>query len=248
MHTHWVNIFYGANDDTVVIFIADNLHFVFLPSQHRLFNQNFVDWGCVQCFADNSFKFDFVIGNTTACSAHCKRWAHNCRELNIVKRIEGVLKRVASHRAGTFQTQFIHTITKFLAVFGTINHIGFCSDHLYTQFLKYASFPECKGGVESRLPPHGREEGVWAFFFQYFCNCFRRDGFNIGCIRHVRIGHDGGRIGIHKNDPVSFLAEGFAGLCTGIIKFTGLPNNDGACTNYTNGFKVGSFRHGMSVS
>ncbi len=40
-------------------------------------------------------------------------------------------------------------------------------------------------------------------------------------------GHDGGRIAVDQNDFITFRAQGFTGLRAGIIKFAGLPNNDG---------------------
>ena len=66
---------------------------------------------------------------------------------------------------------------------------------------------------------------------------------DIGGIRHVRIGHDRRRIGIHQDDPVAFLAQGLACLRAGIVELTGLADDDRAGADDQYAFYVGSFRH-----
>ena len=42
------------------------------------------------------------------------------------------------------------------------------------------------------------------------------------------VGHDGGGVGIDQHGFDAFLAEGFAGLGAGVVKFGGLADDDGA--------------------
>ena len=42
------------------------------------------------------------------------------------------------------------------------------------------------------------------------------------------VGHDGGGVGIDQHGFDAFLAEGFAGLGAGVVKFGGLTDDDGA--------------------
>ena len=57
------------------------------------------------------------------------------------------------------------------------------------------------------------------------------------------IGHDGGRVAVDEDDPVTLLAEGFAGLDAGVVEFTGLADDDGAGADNEDGLDVGPTRH-----
>ena len=50
--------------------------------------------------------------------------------------------------------------------------------------------------------------------------------FDVGDVRHLRIGHDGSRIGIDKHDLIAEIAQCFACLGSGIVEFAGLPDDD----------------------
>jgi hypothetical protein len=76
-----------------------------------------------------------------------------------------------------------------------------------------------------------------------FLHAFRRDGFDVGAVGKLRVGHDGGRIGVHEHDAVSFLLEGFAGLRAGVIELARLANDDRAGADDEDGVNVGAFGH-----
>jgi hypothetical protein len=50
----------------------------------------------------------------------------------------------------------------------------------------------------------------------------------VGAIGELRIGHDRGRIRVHEDDLVAFLAQRLAGLHAGIIELAALPDHDRA--------------------
>ena len=51
---------------------------------------------------------------------------------------------------------------------------------------------------------------------------------DVGVVRHAGVRHDGGGVGIHQNDVVTFGAEGLAGLGAGVVELAGLADDDGA--------------------
>ena len=61
-----------------------------------------------------------------------------------------------------------------------------------------------------------------------FFDGFGRDGFDVGAVGELRVGHDGGRVGVDEDDAVAFFAEGFAGLGAGVVEFARLADDDGA--------------------
>ena len=69
MNTHRIEIFDRTDDHNVVLKIAHDLQFEFLPSDNRLFDENRMDRTQVKTALDNAFKFLAVEGNTAASSA-----------------------------------------------------------------------------------------------------------------------------------------------------------------------------------
>ena len=69
------------------------------------------------------------------------------------------------------------------------------------------------------------------------------DRLDVGGIGHLRVGHDGGRIGVHQNDPVALLAQRLAGLCAGIVELAGLTDDDRAGADDQDAFDVSTLWH-----
>ncbi len=78
------------------------------------------------------------------------------------------------------------------------------------------------------MPPQGGEQGVGALALDHLAHHLRGDGFDIGAVRHFRVGHDGGRVGVDQDHLIAFFPQGFAGLGAGIIKLAGLTYDNGA--------------------
>ena len=66
---------------------------------------------------------------------------------------------------------------------------------------------------------------------------------NVSPVGQIRIGHDGGRIGIDQHHFVAVGAERLAGLRAGVVEFAGLPDDDGAGADDQDAVKVVAARH-----
>ncbi len=87
---------------------------------------------------------------------------------------------------------------------------------------------EFRRKIQPRLPAKVGQEGIGLLGGDNFRNNLGVERFDIGRIRHTGIRHDGRRIGIHQDDFIPQGAQCLAGLRTGVVKLTGLSNNDGA--------------------
>ena len=79
-------------------------------------------------------------------------------------------------------------------------------------------------------------------------NCAPFDWFNVCGISHGRIGHNRGWVGIDQDDSKALFTKCFTGLSAGVVKLTGLANNNWASTKYEDAFYVSSFWHVVSAS
>jgi len=62
-------------------------------------------------------------------------------------------------------------------------------------------------------------------------------------VGHSGIRHDGSRIAVDKNRLDPIFAQRPEGLGTGVVKFTGLADNDGAGAYNQDAVKIFSFGH-----
>src|SRR5690606_32184429 len=92
----------------------------------------------------------------------------------------------------------------------------------------------------------GGQERIWPLHFNDFLYGFPGDGLDISDIGSFRISHDGSRIAVDQNGTVAFGFQGFARLCTRIIKFAGLTNNDRTSADNQYAFYVGTLGHDIS--
>ena len=76
-----------------------------------------------------------------------------------------------------------------------------------------------------------------------FFHGFGRDWLDVGAIGELRVGHDGGRVGVHENDAVALFLEGFAGLRAGIVELARLADEDRSGADDEDGVDVGSSGH-----
>ncbi len=121
------------------------------------------------------------------------------------------------------------------------------ANELDTEFVQDAALVEGKGRIEGRLSAKGGQNGVGAFLFHYGRQRLGLNRLDIGGIRHGRISHDGGRIGIDKNDGVAFFFEGFDSLGPRIVKFAALAYHDGAGADDKDLVQVSAFWHEHSL-
>jgi hypothetical protein len=109
-----------------------------------------------------------------------------------------------------------------------------------------SSAPDLKGhrGVERGLAAEGGQQRVGLLADDDFLDDFRRDRLDVGAVGELRVGHDGGRVGVDQDDLVAFLLEGLAGLDAGVVEFAALADDDGAGADDEDFADRGVFGHG----
>ena len=103
-------------------------------------------------------------------------------------------------------------------------------------FGEGAGLVKSHGGIQGGLASEGWEEGVRLFLGENLFHDFRGDGFDIGAVGKLGIGHNRGRIAVYEDDLIALFAEGFACLNARVVEFAGLANDDGAGADDQDGF------------
>jgi len=259
---HRIEILDAADDDTVVGAVAHDFHLVFLPAEERFLNEDFGDGGQIHAAPGNLLELVAVVGDAAAGAAEREGGADDERKTaNLFRHGAGFIH--VMRRAGNrdIQANGEHQLFEGFAVFAFVDGLGLGADHFHAILFENAGAVQGHGKIERGLAAERGEQdelgaGVRTFTDESlhlghfadddFLNRFGRDGFDVGAVGELGIGHDGGRVGVHEDDAVAFFPEGFAGLRAGVIKFARLTNDDGAGADDEDGMDVSSFRHGKS--
>ncbi len=155
----------------------------------------------------------------------------------------GVLRIVDERRSRNFQANFAAGVLKPQPVFRNFDGAQRRANHFNFVLFKDAAFGELDGEIQSSLTAYGREQSVGLFFDDDGFEILLGEWLDVGAVGHLRVGHDRRRIRIDQNCFVAFVAQRFASLHTGIIKFASLANNDWPRPNDQNLLDVFALRH-----
>ena len=143
----------------------------------------------------------------------------------------------------TFEADFFHRLVETLTVFGFVDGVGVSTDHFHAEFFQHTGLFQTQCTVQRGLTAHGWQQRIRTLFFNDFGNRVHGDGFDVSGIGHRRVGHDGGRVGVHQNNAVTLFPQGFTGLSAGVIELTGLTDHDRTGADDQNTFNVSTFWH-----
>jgi hypothetical protein len=119
-----------------------------------------------------------------------------------------------------------------------------CADQLHAILLQDPVLGHGHRRVQACLATKGRKKGARAFLFNDAGHGLGFDGFDVGPVGQVRIGHDRRRVGVDQNDLVALFLEGFQSLGPGIVELAGLSDDDGARTDEHYLLEICSLGHG----
>ena len=161
----------------------------------------------------------------------------------LITQSQSILRIVDERRCRDFQPDFAACILEPQPVFGDFNGTQRRANHLDFVLFENATLRKFNGKIQSGLPSHGGQKRVGFFPRKNFFQVFLGEWLDVSSMSQLRIGHDRRRIRINQNDFVALRAQRFAGLSAGIIKFAGLPDDDGARANDQNFLDVSAFWH-----
>ena len=245
---HRVDVFDRADDDAIVLFVAHHLHLEFLPAEDALLDQHLVGRRSVHAALDDLDEFASCVGDAAAGAAEREARADDRGQADVVERGKPLRQRLHLMRARRLEADPGHRLAEQLAVLGLVDRLGAGADHLDVIAIEHAHLAQGKSAIERRLPAHGRQQREAArdriaLLGDDLGDDLGGDRLDIGPVRHVRIGHDGGGIGIDEDDSIAFRAQRLAGLRPRIIELARLADDDRAGADDEDGGNIGPFGH-----
>ena len=68
-----IEVLDGADDDAVVVLVANDFHLEFFPADHRFFDEHFGSRRCIEAALDDLFELLAVVGDAAARATHGER-------------------------------------------------------------------------------------------------------------------------------------------------------------------------------
>ena len=135
VYAYGIDVLDKAYGDHVVVLVADNFEFQFLPAQNGFFYKNLVDQAGLQAARAYGTKFISVVYKSAAGAAHCISRTKNNRITELLSDRKRVVNRISDLAARHLNTEFIHRFLEFNAVLATLNSIDLNTDDLNAIFI-----------------------------------------------------------------------------------------------------------------
>ena len=155
MHTHGIQVFNGADDDAVVVFITHHFHLELFPTDDGFFDQQFLSRRRFQPALANCDEFFLVVSNAATGTAHGKRRTDDGRIADHGLHLHRFFHGMGQRGTGRCQADLAHRLLKFFAVFRFVDGFLGRAYHLHAVFFQHAVLGEIQRAIQRRLPAHG---------------------------------------------------------------------------------------------
>jgi len=223
---HGVHVLDEAHRDQLVLGVADDLQLQFLPAEDRLLDQDLADRRRLQAAERDRAQLVDVVDEAAAGPAHRVGGADDAREPDLGRERLGVLDRADGLGPGHVDAQLRHRALEGLAVLATLDDRLADPDHADAVFGQHPGAVQRRRQVEARLPAQVGQEGVRLRLADDLGEPLEGERLDVGLVRHDRVGHDGGRVGVDQDDLVAQRPQGLAGLGARVVKLAGLTDYD----------------------
>ena len=157
MHAHGVEVLDRADDDDVVLEVADHLQLVLLPAQHTLLDQALVHRREVDPVRQNARHLLAVVCDSAARSAQRKAGTNNHRESDLRGKRQPVAHGAHKLRLRQIEADPFHRILEEQPVLGLLDGLQLGPDQLHAISLQHAGVGQLHGKIQRCLPAHGRQ-------------------------------------------------------------------------------------------
>ena len=240
---HRIDILDRADDDGIVVAITHDFHLIFLPAEERFLDQDFGGRRSIQPAADDVHELVAIIGDTAAGAAHGEAGADDRRKAGELQRFHRLFHGVGDARAGRFQADLVHGVAELDPVLRLVDRLGVGADHLDTVLLQRAVVEQRQRRVQRGLAAHRRQHRIGPLLLDDLRHDFGRDRLDIGRVGKFRIGHDGGRVGIHQDDAIALFLQRLDRLRARIIELARLADDDRTSADDEDGGDVCALGH-----
>ena len=240
---HRVEVLDGADHHAVVSPVAHHLELVLLPAGDGLLDEDFADGTGGQAGGGHLAALLGGVGDAGAGAAQDVGRADDHRQADALHDLHSLVEGVGGGRGGHGQADVDHGLAELGPVLGGGDGVLVGADHLHPVLVHHPRLDQLHGQVEGGLAAQGGQQNVGLLPVDDAGEHLGAEGFHVGGIGELGVGHDGGRVGVGQHHPVALVAQHPAGLGAGVVELAGLADDDGARPDEQDRLDVGPLRH-----
>src|SRR3712207_545983 len=228
MDAHGVDVLDGADDYYVIVEVPHDLEFELLPTGYALLDEGAAHRAGIEPVEDGAAEFAGVVGYGATLATQGETRADDEGETYSLGEVLGLGQ--VTHGAALWHSKpdTSHRVAEELAIFCLTDRLDGGSEQLYAVVVEDGGLVQLDCEVQGRLSAKGRQEGVGAFAADDLGERAGREGFDVGGVGDLGVGHDGRWVRVDEDHAVPFVAQGPAGLGARVVELGGLPDHDGA--------------------
>ena len=242
-----VKVLHVADRDDISLGVAHDLVLDLLPAGDALFNEDLVDGRQAQTVRGNLVQLFAVLADAAAGAAHREGGADDDGIADDIGKIQRIVQ-ILDHLGGDDGlVQLFHRVLEQLAVLGTVDRVRFAGQQADAAAVEETAAGQLHREVQAHLAAEVRQDGVGLFLLDDALDDLGGQRLDVDMIGNVRVGHDGGGVGVDEDRLDALRFQGAAGLRAGVVKLRRLTDDDGAGTDDQYLFDTRVFRHCRSL-
>ena len=226
--SHGVDVLDETHGDHLVLGVADHFELQLLPAQHRFLHQHLAHQARSDAPLHDHLQLFPVVDEAAAGPAHGVRGADDHRIAEPCCDRDCFIHRVADLAAGHVDAEAGHGLFEGQAILSPLDGVWAHADDRDSVPVEHARAVELRGQVQAGLAPQVGQQRIGSGRGDDLGQGFEVERLDVGLVCHHRVGHDGGRVGVHQHDLVAQMPERFARLRPGIVELAGLTDHDRA--------------------
>ena len=224
MHAHRVEVLDRADDDDVVVQVADHLELELVPAADRLLDEHLRDRALAEAALDDRAQLGLRLGEAAAVAAERERRPDDRGRRDLAELVD----RGDDLRARRAQPAALDRVAEQRPVLGPADHVDAGADQLDAELLEDPRLRELDREVERGLAAERRQQRVGPLAAEHVGHALDVERLDVGAVGEPGVGHDRGRVRVDDDRAEPVLAQHLERLAAGVVELAGLPDHDRA--------------------
>ena len=184
-----------------------------------------------------------VFTDAAAGAAHREGRADDDGIADDLGKIQRIVQILNDLRGDDGLVQLLHRVLEQLAVLGTVDRVRLAGQQADAAAVEETAAGQFHREVQAHLAAQVGQDGVGLLLLDDALDDLGGQRLDVDMIGNVRVGHDGGGVGVDEDRLNALRFQGAAGLGAGVVKLRRLTDDDGAGANDQHLFDTRVLRH-----
>ena len=223
-----VDIFHTTDGDGIVFTVTHNLELDLLIALDRLLDQYLMHRRKLKCIEANLDQFFLIVSKAATGTAQGEGRTQNNGITDTLGSFLSFLNGVSDLRRNN---RLADGLAQFLEHFTVLSALDGCAgstQQFHTALLQNTLLLQLHNQVQTGLTTNAGQNGIGTLVANNLSHILQSQRLHIDLVRNGCVGHNGSGVGVAQHNFVSLFLQGKACLGTGIVKLSGLADDNRA--------------------